>query len=400
MNATIATPNGNETSGNSPIVTVDSSSKKKSFWTVFFDKFDSIDRALYGKRLTLFVWGALIVLIISPIFDALFEVSRDRVTYWTTLLYLIFLLVLLLSWISIWRDDEGNFTRKRFLFQLKMYLQSFNDSIKENKGKTWEEYLYQAGSVFIVASICWRALQNVSVFIRKPIEALFECKIGLFRSFETVTHNYWWILLSIGIALIVIPFFFRSNFHEKIWRDIKCLLFNWRRKGEKVGVIKTKEVGFVIDVTDKQQVSSIIKSNQYHLFKELVSALQKWNPRNCYYEYEFQIKLQRHLGRHLSESIIEREKPIGSKEDFNRGRADIIIDDTILIELKKDTCAGAVQRAKGQIGQYAEIWRQKGPVILVLCNYDYTHAKATFTSVMSDLNKGDKNALTFVIRPN
>lgn len=101
----------------------------------------------------------------------------------------------------------------------------------------------------------------------------------------------------------------------------------------------------------------------------------------------------------MEEADIELEKPIGSKEEFNRGRADIVIDDTILIELKCDSSAGAIQRAKGQIGQYAEIWKNKGPVILLLCNYNYEHAKASFTPVMTDLNKLDKNVLTIVVKP-
>jgi len=64
--------------------------------------------------------------------------------------------------------------------------------------------------------------------------------------------------------------------------------------------------------------------------------------------------------------------------------------------MKRDSSAGAIQRAKGQILQYSDIWRNRGPVILLLCNYDYSHAKLSYTSTMVDLNKLERPVLTIV----
>ena len=69
--------------------------KKKPFSTKFFDKLDELGRQLYGKRVMFFVWGALFVLIVAPIFDELFGISEDWITYFSTFLFLIFILVLL-----------------------------------------------------------------------------------------------------------------------------------------------------------------------------------------------------------------------------------------------------------------------------------------------------------------
>jgi hypothetical protein len=378
--------------------TTDFSKKKKSFWTMFFDKFDNIDRFLYGKRLKFFVWGALLVLIIAPLLDELFGVSKDKITFYSTLLFFLFIIVLFISWISTWRDDEGNFTRKRFMFQIKLYFQTSSDFVKENKGKTMNEYLYSFSILLIIGSICWKALQNVSVLVRNPIESLFGGRFEILRSFESITRHYYWIVLIIGILVLVYLYYSDKNILKKIKKDLLGLLFNWR-KNSKVGMIKTENIGFVINAKDEQHVNAIIKNNQSDLFKELITSLQNWNPKNCYYEYEFQYKLRDHLKKSLEEADIELEKPIGTREEFNRGRADIVIDDTILIELKRDPSAIAIQRAKGQIGQYAEIWKNKGPVILLLCNYNYEHAKISFTQVMTDLNKLDKNAITIVAKP-
>lgn len=266
----------------------DISGKKKSFWTKFFDKFDDIDRFLYGKRLKFFVWGAMIVLIVAPLLDELFGVSKDKITFYSTFLFFIFLLVLFISWISTWRDDEGNFTRKRFLFQFKMYFHSSSDFVRENKGKTINEYLYSFSLFLVIGSICWKALQNVSVLIRKPIESIFGGRFETLRTFESITKNYYWIILVIGILILGYLYYTDKNILKKIKNDLVRLLFNWR-KNIKVGVIKTDNIGFVINAKNEQLVNSIIQNNQSELFKNLMTSLQNWNPKNCYYEYEFQI---------------------------------------------------------------------------------------------------------------
>jgi hypothetical protein len=110
-------------------------------------------------------------------------------------------------------------------------------------------------------------------------------------------------------------------------------------------------------------------------------------------------KLFQHLCKYLPEANVISESPIGFNYVGSRGRADIVINDTILIEMKSDSRAGAIQRAKGQILQYSEFWEDKGPVILVLCDYDYEKAKLAFASTMDDLAKLQRPALVFVARP-
>ena len=67
--------------------------------------------------------------------------------------------------------------------------------------------------------------------------------------------------------------------------------------------------------------------------------------------------------------------------------------------MKRDSSAGAIQRAKGQIFQYSEYWHEKGPVILVLCDFDYEKAKLAFSSTMENLMTLQRPALVFVARP-
>jgi hypothetical protein len=100
----------------------------------------------------------------------------------------------------------------------------------------------------------------------------------------------------------------------------------------------------------------------------------------------------------LPDATVELEYPIGDSSIGNKGRADIVINHTILIEMKNDSSASAIQRAKGQIYQYSEIWNHKGPVVLILCDYDYEHARLSFTPTMNDLVKLNRPVMTIVAK--
>ena len=47
---------------------------------------------------------------------------------------------------------------------------------------------------------------------------------------------------------------------------------------------------------------------------------------------------------------------------------DIVIDNKIVLELKRDTDGGSIKAAKEQVERYSIAWGNKGPVILVFCN--------------------------------
>jgi hypothetical protein len=50
------------------------------------------------------------------------------------------------------------------------------------------------------------------------------------------------------------------------------------------------------------------------------------------------------------------------------------------------------------MAQYSEAWKNKGPVILLLCDYNYEHAKTAFSSAMQDLLKLERPVLTIVVK--
>ncbi|MEO5644013.1 MAG: hypothetical protein ABIQ40_12955 [Bacteroidia bacterium] len=367
----------------------------------FFDTIDNIDRYLYGRKMKNFLIGSICVLIIAPILDWALEVPYDRLTWLSTFVFMIYVFIIVLAWISGWRDDAGKWTLKRAVSRLSTYYQTFRDNAAKTKTTSKDEMLYNTGWWLFFGAIGWKSLQNLSVFVRKPIQNVTGHTMTRFIRFEKFTIHWYWLPLILGIGVMI--YLFRSNpkIIERIKKDL-LQLFGRRRQLEnnraEVFKIETgKTDNLVLNSKRDEHMLAVVANNKSILFNGFVNAMQSWHPVKCHYEYEFQDQLYRHLKNVLPASVIELEYPIGDKALGNKGRADIVIDDSILIEMKRgDTSASAVQRAKGQISQYSEIWRNRGPVILLLCGHDYEHAKVTFTSTMIDLVKLERPVLTFV----
>lgn len=293
----------------------------------FFDTIDNIDRYFYGRKMKNFILGSICVLVLAPLLDELLEVPYDRLTYLSTLLFFFYTLILFLAWISAWRDDSGIWSWKRASSRLKTYYSTFLDTAKETKTNSRDENLYRFATFLFWGGICWKAVQNLSVFIRKPIENLTGTRRIRLRHFEQITNHWYWVAILLGIGTMY--YLYRSNpqILQRIKKDIKQLL------GIKGGnhtydnsMLKVNADSFV--VTSQWENPDTKRSNG---FNDFASALKSWKPLNCYSEYEFQDNLYIHLKKHLPDSQIALEYPIGSAQLKNKGRADIVIDETILI---------------------------------------------------------------------
>jgi len=377
----------------------------KTAITKIFDKIDNLDRALYGRRMKLFLWGCLLVLIASPIFDSLLGVDNDRLTYYSTLLFTIFILLMLLAFIGSWRDDSGNWSIARAKSRLNTYYESIKDTIQTTRTTSQSENIFTIGQILFIGSIIWKALQNISVFIRKPIEAFAHSRLTSLRHFEQFTNQYYWLPMIIGFGILLYLGYKDPEILKRLQIAIRQF-FGWKNNSQtkyssviaKTENIRTKD--FVLNAGSDQQINTLIAGSQSVLFCDFLRALQSWSPKAHRSEYMFTDKLYRHLRKMLPEATVELEFPIGDIENGNKGRADIVVNETILIEMKRGSNAGQIQRAKGQISQYSEIWSNRGPVILLLCDFDYEHAKTAFSSTMADLSKLQRPVFTIVAKPN
>jgi hypothetical protein len=376
----------------------------KTAMTKLFDSVDNIDRKLYGRRMKFFIWGCLLVLIIAPIIDELIGVGGDELTFYSTLLFFIFLVLLVLAFVGSWRDDTGNWSLQRAKSRLQVYYETLKDTVETTRTNSKDENIFTLGQFLFFGGIAWKALQNISVFVRKPIEGLFSSRFPSMRKFEIFTNHYYWVPIILGLGVIFYLYKKNPQILVRIKNELRQL-FGWssaeqtRYSNEvvRVNIRPTNEL--VINAKIEQQINNIKLANKSTLFNDFATALQSWNPRGAYYEYEYQDRLYRHLRKHLPDATVDLEYPIGDSSLGNKGRADIVVNDTILIEMKRDSSAGSVQRAKGQIQQYSDIWNNRGPVVLLLCDYDYEHARLSFNSTMQDLAILNRHVLTIVAIP-
>ena len=106
------------------------------------------------------------------------------------------------------------------------------------------------------------------------------------------------------------------------------------------------------------------------VLRKLVTALPRWRPGQSRYEAEYQAALGRFLRRHLRGHTIEEQFPLKDLDQDSRPRRrriDFVIDGTIALELKpRLERADTGQRAVGQVREYAEMWRERGPVLLLI----------------------------------
>lgn len=85
---------------------------------------------------------------------------------------------------------------------------------------------------------------------------------------------------------------------------------------------------------------------------EVLDAMSKWRPRRWATELEYEFALVRHLEKSLPTLPLERQGWVGEKRGM--GVADIVVADTLLLELKRQfSRKDLIDRAVGQMQSYA-----------------------------------------------
>jgi len=372
------------------------------FMNKALDFADKIDKYFYlhGGKLKWFIGLSLTVVVGAPLVDWIFNIRNDRLTAWSTFILLIFLLIMFLAWIGSLRDDEGNWSLKRVFSRLWTYLQINIDFFRDSFSKPLEEMLYRISVVFIIGSFCWKALQNVSVFIRKPYESFFHTRWDTLRSFEKIT-NQWaiWIFI-LGITILVYLYIKNKEILNNLVNDYLPFLSSKKKNKKIFDKVQITTNDLVFNAKDKEQIKNILNTKNPELFNNFVKALQTWSPRDCNDEDDFQNSFHRHLKRNIPHVSVEREFRIPVDTDSRKDKkADVVIDETILVEMKKDHQSASTSYVYDQMWNYTTLWKDKGPVILLFCEADYEQAKNMYSEKLQDLIKLEKKVIAFVARP-
>lgn len=108
--------------------------------------------------------------------------------------------------------------------------------------------------------------------------------------------------------------------------------------------------------------------------------------------------LHRFIRKRMPGSNPQRERPIGSRGEGTAGRADIIVAESVLIEMKRGVNTSTAQKAVGQIKMYMRGWSQ-GPIILLLCDAASENAERYLRREIEDLRaKGSSVVLVLAVR--
>jgi hypothetical protein len=110
--------------------------------------------------------------------------------------------------------------------------------------------------------------------------------------------------------------------------------------------------------------------------KALTAVLEKWRPRNCKTEKDFENSLYLLLHRELENHQITKQPAQG------RFKADLLIDDSLILELKHNLNTTAkYQRLQGQLSEYKK-W--EGQVVLLLIGETDPNLKKQLLSFLKD----------------
>jgi len=358
-----------------------------------FDLVQAFNRKVFGKKIEYFIIGTICIVLVGPFLDLILETRGDKVTVFLTLSLLIYVILLLLAFIFSWRDDKG-WQWKILRSGLKAYYYVYKDKIGNLK-YTKSTLLILAKYLFF-SSIFLKGIKILSYFLRENIFAFNNKNL---QNIERITEILFWIILIVSVIMIL--YLYRKS--QEIRNNIKKSISQFLRPEKPVSgnkilkILKPENSSLVINAKDTIHINSVEFTNKSGLFIDVVKALSKWKPHKKKYEWEYEHRLWFHLNKTLKgKNKIKRQYPIGKKTAKDKGTVDIVINDSILIELKKRINKAESQRAIGQIGQYAETWKGKGPVILLLCEHDYKEAKKYFENPMQKLWGEGKEVITII----
>ena len=318
-----------------------------------------------------------------------------------------FLLIycLLVCFLQIYNLNNSNRSRtiKILKDDLKAKKSEIKESIKElreeyKKNKIWLnktslEFLYSIGTNLFVIAIC---LTSISM--------LFD--ILNLSAQITNTLSYMGVLFSF-VAIIMIAF--PLGMDKILLKSILNACFPKKNKIISILPLKNRHI-----INSPEDYNKLIFKNKNE-FGRFLEILEKWKPKDFqkeqknkvstnkkenrqkekYYVEQFKKRLNSNKARR---NLYEINKEVGLKlENGKIRRADIIINDNILIEAKSSDTASDIQRARGQIQEYAKAWNNKGPIILLL--FDYTAKDAEdFQEAMEKLWDDGFQAITILAK--
>lgn len=131
--------------------------------------------------------------------------------------------------------------------------------------------------------------------------------------------------------------------------------------------------------------------------------LNEWVPAESYgHEREFQSELQEYLDTHLNDSrgILDSDEEYVVSTEHGRSRGDVVVNDVVGIELKRDLSNSQTKKLAGQIKSYRDEYEY---VFVVACGIDdmdgWRRLKNDYEQQGLDPMAMDQAPVTFIHKP-
>ena len=344
----------------------------------FLDFADDIDAALYGKRAYVITAVAFLTVVATK-YDQSENPNAPIVTTIMTALFSFLLFFLFVARMGSFRDDQGKWSLDLVANRIGNTITSVGEGLSAFFDLSGPQRASALGKSLIAIALVGLALRNVVVLFAIISEELFGATIGEAKSLDASMMSLGVGALIIGTILWVIGWWFVSSSEEA-----HELLPDESARAELVSAVR--DLPFVIDCTDKKRALALAEKSGHPVLEAVIKVLISWQPRGAETEADYQASLHRKLRRDLPGANPERERPIGDRAAGTRGRADLVVSDAVLIEMKKGMTTTSAQRAIGQIRMYLRAW-DRGPVMLLVCEADPAMAQRFLGPEIEELRK-------------
>lgn len=322
------------------------------------DVADRIDAWLYGKRQAVLVVLSFVVTALSW-WEAESTPHDLRVTAFGTLVLVLYQEVLLLARVGSFRDDSRRWSAQLVRERFGAWWEDVVESTKEASALPPAVRIRGMGTFLAGLAIVVLALRNVVVLAQIILAELLSARSPTLASIDSGTRMAGLGALSLGMLLWLLGFWLarRSKGAERLRVH----------ENERVALVHAAHAMplAVLDCGDSAALTHLARSTPHPLLAELLLSLSAWKPRSQTTEAGYVSSLVRKLRQRMPSAPAERERPL--RDGKQRFRADLVVGDAVLVEMKRGLSASTAQRALGQVQMYARLWAQKGPVLLLIC---------------------------------
>jgi len=324
---------------------------------------EHIDRWLYGWR-----WRLIGLCGFAATLGGIFDASMGEKILPFNLLSLVSIiplfflsLILFFARIGSFRDEDDNWSMEFAVQRFREGIGALWDSITEFFMAPFYEELKIIGKIWAATSMLVLSILNILRFSLALLQEVVGNRDRTLSGIIDDTATTTWVFAALFIFSIGLIF-----------------LGWWQGRGSELGqAIKAtklhRQYGApfvswppVIDC-NRDDVKGLAARVPDPVLSRLLVALADWKPKRRFtHESEYQADLASHLRRKMP-GIAEREVPVGKRSKGTDGRADFIIGEHVLIEMKRRLTKPNADKALGQVQRYCQAWPEK-PIFLLLCD--------------------------------